>query len=274
MTTSRNRIGVAGWGLPRTVADRFPPDGTHLQRYAAVLSVVEINSCFHRHHRPATYARWAATVPAGFRFSVKLPKAITHEARLAMWEPVLSRFVAEVSALGEKLGCVVVQLPPSLALDVPIAASFFSALRRQYAGAVACEPRHPSWSGVEGQSLFRDHGIARVAADPPPFPGADRPAGHEELAYYRLHGSPRMYYSSYPPDYLDRLAIDLRDAAARGAEAWCIFDNTASGAAAADALALTARLSGLEETGGSEPLSIDGLEGRHDPFSLGFEERR
>jgi uncharacterized protein YecE (DUF72 family) len=259
--------------LSRSVADRFPPNGTHLHRYAAVFPGVEINSSFHRHHRPATYAAWAATVPAGFRFSVKVPKAITHEAQLATWEPVLSRFVEEAGALGEKLGCMLVQLPPSLAVDLRNAASFFSALRRSYTGLLACEPRHASWSGVAGDSLFRDHGVARVAADPPRFPDADRPAGHDELVYYRLHGSPRIYHSAYPADYLDRLAADLRRAAARGAEAWCIFDNTASGAAVADALATMERLAGSEQTG-SESQSVDGLEGRHDPFSLGFEEGR
>lgn len=249
MTTPRYRIGVAGWGLSRAVADKFPSDGTHLQRYAAALPVVEINSCFYRHHRPATYAAWAATVPPGFRFSVKLPKAITHEAQLATWEPVLGRFLGEAGSLGEKLGCVLVQLPPSLALDTHVASPFFSALRRTYTGSVACEPRHPSWRGVEGEALLRDHRVARVAADPPRFPHADEPAGYDGLVYYRLHGSPRIYHSAYSGDHLDRVAAALREAVARDAETWCIFDNTAAGAAAANALAMMERLSGLKHAG-------------------------
>ncbi len=238
MSHAGYRIGVAGWGLSRAVADRFPAGGTHLQRYAAVLPAVEINSCFYRHHRPGTYATWAASVPDGFRFSVKLPRAITHEARLETWEPVLGRFLDETASLGEKLGCVLVQLPPKLALDTRVADAFFTALRAQYAGPLACEPRHETWASPAAESLLRAHDIARVAADPPRFPGADRPAGSDHLVYYRLHGSPEIYRSEYPASYLERVARELREAATRGADTWCIFDNTAAGAAAGNALAL------------------------------------
>ena len=242
MSHAGYRIGVAGWGLSRAVADRFPAAGTHLERYAAVLPAVEINSCFYRHHRPDTYARWAASVPEEFRFSVKLPKAITHEARLEAWEPVLGRFLGEIASLGAKLGCVLVQLPPKLALDARRADAFFTALRAQYAGPLACEPRHETWAGDAAESLLRAHGIARVAADPARFPGADRPAGSDRLVYYRLHGSPEIYRSEYPAAYLERVARELREAAGRGAETWCIFDNTAAGAAVGNAIALMDRL--------------------------------
>lgn len=242
MSHAGYRIGVAGWGLSRAVADRFPAGGTHLERYAAVLPAVEINSCFYRHHRPDTYARWAASVPEEFRFSVKLPKAITHDARLEAWEPVLGRFLGETASLGAKLGCVLVQLPPKLALDARSADAFFTALRAQYAGPLACEPRHETWAGDAAESLLRAHGIARVAADPARFPGADRPGGSDRLVYYRLHGSPEIYRSEYPAAYLGRVARELREAAGRGAETWCIFDNTAAGAAVGNAIALMDRL--------------------------------
>ena len=237
-------VGVAGWGLSRTNAHHLPADGTHLQRYAAVFPAVEINSCFYRHHRPDTYARWAASVPSGFRFSVKLPKAITHDAALLGAGAVLDRFLGEVSALGPKLGCVLVQLPPKLALDRPIAAAFFESVRAKYTGPLALEPRHPSWGAEEADALLREHGVARVAADPVRFPGGDRPAGSDRLVYYRLHGSPRVYHSEYPAEYLEQIAAGLRQATQRGAEAWCIFDNTASGAAVPNALSLLRQFRG------------------------------
>ena len=249
MSAGSCRIGVAGWGLSRAVADWFPGSGTHLERYAAVLPAVEINSCFYRHHRPGTYAKWAAGVPDGFRFSVKLPKAITHEAGLTVWEPVLGRFLDETASLGHKLGCVLVQLPPKLAFDAPAAAAFFRALRGRYAGALALEPRHPSWAAAEPEQLLRELGIARVAADPARFPGADRPSGSERLVYYRLHGSPRIYHSEYSPEYLEGVARGLDEALGRGAEAWCIFDNTASGAAVGNAIALLALLARMRRAG-------------------------
>ena len=76
------RIGCAGWTIPTEHSAVFGGEGTHLQRYASRFSCVEINSSFYRPHRTTTYARWAASVPDNFRFSVKLPKTITHEQRL------------------------------------------------------------------------------------------------------------------------------------------------------------------------------------------------
>jgi hypothetical protein len=76
------RIGTAGWSVHARYGDRVPPGGSHLERYARVLDAVEINSSFYRPHKRGTYERWAAAVPQGFRFAVKLPKAVTHQARL------------------------------------------------------------------------------------------------------------------------------------------------------------------------------------------------
>src|SRR5689334_17239458 len=111
------RVGTAGWAIPRPVAERFPAEGSGLARYAARFDAVEINSTFYRSHRPATYARWVASTPPQFRFAVKLPRTITHEARLADSAARIAAFRAEAAQLGEKLGPLLVQLPPSLAYD-------------------------------------------------------------------------------------------------------------------------------------------------------------
>ncbi len=232
-------VGCAGWSLPRAEQPRFPAEGTHLQRYAGRFPAVEINSSFYRPHRPATYARWAESVPEDFRFSVKVPKAITHTARLADADELLDAFLAEASALGAKLGCLLVQLPPSLAFAEETAGAFFRGLRERHAGPVACEPRHPTWFDAPAQALLVERQIARVAADPARVPEAGEPGGWPGLLYYRLHGSPRIYYSEYTPAYLDAVAASIR---AAGVPAWCIFDNTASGAATANALDLLDRL--------------------------------
>jgi len=220
------------------VRHRFPPGQSLLQRYAAVLPAVEITSSFYRPHRPATYARWAASVPQEFRFAVKLPRSVTHDACLAGADHLVDGFLGEASALGDRLGVLLVQLPPSLAFDRQSAGAFFDHLRRQYSGLVACEPRHPSWFGPEAEALLQAGQVARVAADPAVVPEARAPAGWAGLAYWRLHGSPRMYYSAYPAEELVRLAGEI--AGVEG-EAWCIFDNTAAGAAAGQALDLVAR---------------------------------
>jgi uncharacterized protein YecE (DUF72 family) len=232
------RVGCAGWSLPRDSWPEFPGGGSHLQRYAARFNAVEINSSFYRPHQPATYARWAGSVPADFRFSVKLPKTLTHEKRLHGGEDLLDAFLEQAGCLGEKLGCLLVQLPPSLAFDAASAGGFLAGLRRRHAGGVALEPRHASWFTAPVDGLLKELKIARVLADPVLFDAGRAPGGDPALVYVRLHGSPRMYYSAYAPEVLDALLVRLKSAAASDASVWCVFDNTASGAAVPDALYL------------------------------------
>ena len=232
------RVGCAGWSLPRESWPEFPESGSHLQRYAARFNAVEINSSFYRPHQPATYARWAGSVPADFRFSVKLPKTLTHEKRLHGGESLLDAFLEQVNCLGEKLGCLLVQLPPSLAFDAASAGDFLAGLRRRHAGGVALEPRHASWFTAPADGLLKELKMGRVLADPVLFDAGRAPGGDPALVYVRLHGSPRMYYSAYAPEVLDALLVRLKSAAASDASVWCVFDNTASGAAVPDALYL------------------------------------
>ena len=233
-------IGTAGWNIRRDMAERFPPTGTHLQRYATRLCAAEINSSFYRQHRKTTYARWADSVPSEFRFSVKMPKQVTHELRLNVPVEVVENFLAEVSGLGEKLGCLLVQLPPSLPFDPHIASAFFTSLRRKTTVAIVCEPRHAMWFTPHAEDLLREHRVGRVAADPALVPRAAVPGGWLDTVYYRLHGSPRTYYSAYDADYLANLARQIREATAEAT--WCIFDNTALGAATENALQLLAKI--------------------------------
>lgn len=233
-------IGIAGWALPRADAEIFPPAafGSNLARYAAVFDAVEINSSFYRPHKPETYARWAESVPAGFRFAVKLPRTVTHEKRLQDAEPDLDRFVAEAGTLGAKLGWVLLQTPPSLRFDPAVAEALFSALRARLdaraaathgriGGTVlACEARHGSWFGEEATALMRDLGIIRVVADPPAGEPGPFAATCDSEAYVRLHGSPLIYRSVYEPERLAQVAAWLRGQQGR---ALIIFDNTMSG---------------------------------------------
>ena len=238
-------IGTAGWNLPRAEQPHFPPVGSHLERYAARFPAVEINSSFHRSHKPVIWARWRDAVPPSFRFSVKVSKAITHTARLAGTGDLVTAFIDEISLLGAKLGCLLVQLPPSLVFERRVAAAFFKHLKRRTAVAIACEPRHESWFAPDANKLLRDFNIARVAADPARVPAASAPGGSLQFSYFRLHGSPKVYYSSYSDEFIRALADRLREEAAGERTLWCIFDNTTLGAATRNALDLSAALSGL-----------------------------
>jgi uncharacterized protein YecE (DUF72 family) len=235
-------IGTAGWSLPRSDQHRFSAAGSHLERYAQVLPSVEINSTFHRPHRETTFERWAASVPRAFRFSVKLPRTITHDQRLARTASLLDAFLDDLAPLGSRLGCLLVQLPPSLAFDPRTARAFLGQLRKRFDRGVAIEPRHATWFESRADLLLQHFEVARVAADPPRADGDGDPGGWGGLAYFRLHGSPRMYYSSYEDDFLDALAVKLRELRRRRVPAWCIFDNTTLGAGTGNALSLMERL--------------------------------
>ncbi len=228
-------VGTAGWAIPRAYRQYFPTAGSTLQRYAGIFPGVEINSTFHRHHRPDTYARWAASTPADFRFSLKLSKAVTHDRKLKDVEELLDEFMAGARLLGKKLGPILVQLPPSLAFDSELATAFFTTLRDRHPGAIVCEPRHPSWFAHDADGILKTNRIGRVAADPAVFPAGGSPGGWPEPVYYRLHGSPRKYFSGYEEESIRHLALAVRETAG---EVWCMFDNTAGGAAAGDALDL------------------------------------
>jgi len=235
-------LGTAGWSLPRDSWPAFPAEGSHLERYARVFDAVEIDTSFYRPHQQKTYARWADSTPPGFRFAVKLPRRITHDQALRDTAEPLDAFLAQARALGDRLGCLLVQLAPSLVFDEASVGDFLQMLRRRHAGAVALEPRHVSWFGAEADALLAAHRVARVLADPVLQAGGESPGGWPGLVYLRLHGSPRTYYSGYSASILDALARRLRQARDEEVECWCVFDNTAAGLAIPNALALQARL--------------------------------
>jgi uncharacterized protein YecE (DUF72 family) len=234
--TSQVYTGCAGWSLPRASWPHFPEAGTHLERYAQRLNAAEINSSFYRPHQPGTYERWAAAVPPAFRFSVKLPKTITHEKRLLDCAGLLETFLDQARGLGDRLGCLLVQLPPSLAFKPEVTVPFLADLRRRHSGPVALEARHDSWFEAQADDLLRVHEVARVLADPVLFDAGRAPGGWHGLVYLRLHGSPRVYYSSYEGGLLERLVERIAQESAAADKIWCIFDNTASGAAIENAL--------------------------------------
>jgi uncharacterized protein YecE (DUF72 family) len=242
MVAREPRIGTAGWSIRAEHRAAFATDGSHLERYAARFNAVEINSSFYRPHRRATYERWANSVGESFRFAAKLPKAISHARHADGLAPGIARFAEEVTGLGEKLGIVLIQFPPSLSYDEARATLIFTALRNCLPCRLACEPRHATWFDEEADTLLDRLQIARVAADPAIVPGAGVPGGWRATRYHRLHGAPKIYYSRYDPAALDTIRATLVAEAAAGLDPWCIFDNTALGFATANALELRGHL--------------------------------
>lgn len=227
-------VATAAWAISKSVADHFPAHGTGLNRYANVLRGVEINSTFYRHHRLSTYARWAASVPDDFRFALKMPKAITHERRLNKIAPLFSSFLEEISPLGGKIGPLLCQLPASLSFDAQLGDTAFAEMRARYEGQIVIEVRHKSWAAPAAVDMLEQYGIDRVLADPAPV--WQKSDFTQAPFYIRLHGTPRIYYSSYCDDDIHGFATLL------AAESWCVFDNTASGAAVENALTMIKEL--------------------------------
>lgn len=233
-------IATAAWSIPKSVAGRFPAKGSILERYASVFRGVEINSTFYRRHRPDTFVRWANAVPDDFRFAVKMPKEITHARRLGGIGEIFAAFLGDISHLGGKLGPLLCQLPPSLAFDRASAMPALTLMRESHRGEIVIEPRHRSWASPEVRACLESLGIEPVLADPPVIWSArdfTRPA-----RYIRLHGKPKVYYSAYSEDEIgDFLGLLAPDG-------WCVFDNTATGAATENALTML----GVPETGGTQ----------------------
>lgn len=226
-------IATAAWSIPRPAAAAFPEEGSGLARYASVFNGVEVNSTFYRRHKTSTFERWAGTTPEGFRFAVKLPKEITHQHAMKDVRRSFEIFLHDISALGEKRGPLLCQLPPFLRFDPERFEAAFEAMRVLDQGPIVIEARHKSWASEHAVELLQRYSIDRVLADPVlvwpayDFQGPPR--------YIRLHGKPKVYYSRYSDAEIDAFSELL------GPDSWCVFDNTASGAAIENALTMLGR---------------------------------
>lgn len=225
-------IATAAWSIPKKVADRFAKEGSGLTRYASVFDGVEINPTFYRRHKTSTFARWVDAVPDSFRFSVKIPKEISHTRAMKDIAEPFETFLDDIAPLGEKRGPLLCQLPPSLAFDVDVLETAFKTMRNADDGPFVIEVRHKSWASTEALDLLKTYTIDRVLADPAPvWPAEDFETPPK---YVRLHGKPKIYYSSYTDDEIKSFSNLL------ASDSWCVFDNTASGAAIDNALTMLA----------------------------------
>jgi uncharacterized protein YecE (DUF72 family) len=223
-------IATAGWSIPKKLSGRFAQEGSGLTRYASVFDGVEINSTFYRRHKTSTFARWAESVPDTFRFSVKIPKEVTHDRAMKEIGVPFGTFLKDIAPLREKRGPLLCQLPPSLAFDPGEMAVAFKTMRDSDRGPMVIEVRHKSWASDEAASLLKEYAIDRVFADPALVWAVEDFAGPP--LYIRLHGRPKIYYSSYTEEEVMSFSRLL------SAEGWCVFDNTASGAALENALTM------------------------------------
>lgn len=226
-------VGTASWSIPSFFQDQFPPGQMMLERYSRVFPGVEINSSFYNFHRPETFRKWSDLTPEHFQFSIKLHKDFTHQRELFFDHGRLREFIESVKYLGNKWKVLLVQLPPKLEFNQQQFCKLITTIRKKYRQTIVIEPRHESWNTREAQYVFRDNRLSLVVADPEKVTGNDFCETAGGLRYFRLHGSPELYRSSYHPYMLELLANFITE---DKRPAWCIFDNTASGNAVINAL--------------------------------------
>lgn len=223
-------IGTSGWQY-RDWNGVVYPDGMkpadQLAYYAMLFNTVEINSTFYHMPRTTTTEKWHDQVPEHFRFTLKLNRYLTHTKRLLIDDEShskLDEFITPAHMLRNKLGMVLVQLPPSLRCDIERLRSFLVAVDGRVPLAFEC--RHASWFEDEVTQLLDKYHVAWVVNDSPDrWPSRRYVVGRQ--LYIRFHGNRELYKSSYTDD-------ELRDWAKYIASqdidtAWVYFNNDYNG---------------------------------------------
>ncbi|MBA2403361.1 MAG: DUF72 domain-containing protein [Bdellovibrionales bacterium] len=234
------RIGTAGWSIPATSLKAFVPAGTHLEKYSQIFNAVEINSCFYKDHLARTYQKWASQTPSNFQFSLKLHQRFTH-TKETFGAKELKEVLSQMQYLEEKWGVLLLQFPGSHLFDGKKMERLFHLIRKNYQGTLVIEPRHLTWTETKAVELMREFKVSKVFADPEKCPTKIK-MDFGKIQYYRLHGQPVMYTSSYSQNFLEQLVShsDYHQ------NVWCIFDNTKYGSAIENALLLK-KLKGREK---------------------------
>jgi uncharacterized protein YecE (DUF72 family) len=242
-------VGTSGWQY-RDWRGRFYPDDLPqrlwLEHFAGAFATVEVNNAFYRLPARTTFEAWRARTPADFCVAVKMSRYLSHVKRLRDPEEPVQRFMQRASGLGDRLGPVLLQLPPNLRADADLLAGTLRQFPRTV--KVAVEPRHRSWWTDEIRRVLDAHNAALCWSDRRGRPQSPlwRTA---DFGYLRMHegrARPRPRYGK----------AALRSWVRRIAEAfpkvptYVYFNNDPGGAAVADATAFArlAKLDGLDVT--------------------------
>jgi uncharacterized protein YecE (DUF72 family) len=225
--------GTSNIVLPVAGKAQFPSeyrDKSRLQFYASLLNTVEVNSTFYKLPRPATIARWAAEVPADFRFSFKLPKTITHARELMYDRGDIGQFLTVVQEAGKKKGCLLVQFPPSVkVVKLPALRNILREITTHPLAAgwnIAVEFRDKSWYRPDVFRMLEDNSAVPVVQDMPASRLEELPYG-SPFVYLRFHGPNGDYRGNYEDRLLLQHAAEIKAMQQEGKEVFAYFNNTA-----------------------------------------------
>lgn len=224
-------IGICGWNT-QGLYEPGIRTRDKLAIYSSIYNTVEVNTTFYQIPRPATVESWYHTVPDDFRFSIKIYRLFSHDARLALNTDMVRRleaFVENTSLLKEKLSWYLLQLPPSFTADLVLLSGFLNKMRQLMEARgmnvpIAVEFRHASWYGEEALEILRRYDAVQVISSSPSlWPCVWQVQGKAD--YLRLHGLKKIYHSSYEKEELDKLYQWLLESSA-APDSWIYFDNT------------------------------------------------
>jgi uncharacterized protein YecE (DUF72 family) len=213
-------IGIGGWDYEPWRETFFPRGlarARQLDHVGQRLTATEVNATYYRSQKPETFARWAAAVPAGFRFALKASRFCTNRRALGEAGESVARFCTQgIAELGEKLGPILWQLAPTKRYDPDEIAAFLALLPARQDGIAlrhAIEPRHESFRVPAFVAQARAAGVAIVCADHDTYPRIPDPTA--DFVYARLQRTRAGIETGYPAGELDRWAETLK-AWARG----------------------------------------------------------
>lgn len=241
-------IGTSGWSY-RHWDEIFYPKNTrpekYLEYYITRFSCVELNSCFYHLPKKKTVEGWITRTPDTFRFCLKLSRFITHQHKLENIEIPLFRFFNVFEGMKNRLGPVLIQLPPGLHYDKTLTCNFFDILNGKYDQyRFAVEVRHNSWINDEFFDILARYRKGFVIAD-----SGKRYPSHEtvttDFVYLRFHGREQLYASDYSDNVLSEYAEKITRWLENNKEVWVFFNNDCHGFAVKNATRLQTIISCL-----------------------------
>jgi uncharacterized protein YecE (DUF72 family) len=230
-------IGTSGWHYDDWRNRFYPkelPKNKWLEYYACHFPTVELNNSFYRLPSEDAFTNWYNSSPADFAFAVKVSRFITHIKRLKNSEEAVDNFVKRAGILGNKLGPLLYQLPPSLHRNDDTLESFLSSLPRGFKHVI--EFRHQSWLVKEVFEILQKHNAGLCVFDMPSFTCPLRATA--DFAYIRFHGSDSLYSSCYSDEVLADWAKRIAGLAADLDSVYIYFNNDVEGFALRNAVTI------------------------------------
>ena len=238
-TAERGRIhvGCSGWVYKHWRGLLYPeglPQRRWFERYSEEFDTVEINNSFYRLPPPATFGKWRKQAPPGFCYAVKANRFLTQAKKLLDCEEPLARMMTAARPLGDRLGPMLYQLPPSMKINLERLEAFLKIVPQDVTSVF--EFRDRSWYDEAVLVLLERYDAGFVAHDLRGLASPRWASGN--AAYVRFHGAQGKYWGRYADEALLSWTDWLADQASHGRSCWCYFNNDIHGHAIEDARTL------------------------------------